>query len=58
MRHAIVNGLLQQGYTLAEATPQSPHMYIDTWNTGWDRHDIGGRDQYTKWNEFVIGRDA
>jgi hypothetical protein len=33
-------------------------MRTDTWNTGWDRHDMGGRNQYTEWNEYVVGGDA
>jgi hypothetical protein len=46
MHHAIVNGLLQQGYTLPATTPQSMCMRTNTWNTQWGRHDMGGYDQY------------
>jgi hypothetical protein len=44
MHHAIMNGLLLQGYTPQEAAPRSPRMRIDTRNSGWDRHNMGGRD--------------
>jgi hypothetical protein len=55
MHQAIMNGLLRQGYTLEEATPQSPRMRTDTQNTRWDHYDMSGHDQHMGWDEYVIG---